>query len=113
MPVVFPVSMANCDGTGATIVVDEPWRLSNPDPADPELHPIGQEYLVPLCKTGSGSFMILDLDPDKDCDEEVTNPSSIQFDDFPVDVATDTGNDCAKKIEDAIASRGPPGHGAS
>src|SRR5262249_3864918 len=46
--------------------------------------------------------MILDLDPDKDCEEEVTNPTSIQFDDFPVDVPIDQGNDCAKKIDDAI-----------
>ena len=75
-----------------------------PDPADKEAHPIGQEYIVPLCKTGSGSFMILDLDPDKDCEEEVANPSSIQFYDFPVDVPTDTGNDCPKKIEDAVAA---------
>jgi len=105
LPVVFPVSMEACDGTGTSIVIDEPWRLSNPDPADAEAHPIGQEYLVPLCKTGDGSFMILDLDPDKDCQEEVDNPSSIQFNDFPVDVPTDTGNDCPKKIEDAIAAK--------
>jgi hypothetical protein len=67
------------------------------------VHPVGQEYIVPLCKTGGGSFMILDLDPDKNCYEEVTNPSSIQFNEFPVDVPTDTGNDCAKKISDAVA----------
>ena len=65
-------------------------------------HPVGQEYIVPLCKTGGGSFMVLDLDPDKSCYEEVVNPSSVQFHDFPVDVATDTGNDCAKKIEEAV-----------
>ena len=105
LPVVFPVSMESCDGTGTSIVIDEPWRLSDPNPADHEAHPIGQEYTVPLCKTGSGSFMILDIDPDKDCEEEVANPSSIQFNDFPVDVATDNGNDCPKKIEDAIAAK--------
>jgi hypothetical protein len=109
LPVVFPVSMESCDGTGTSVVIDEPWRLSNPDPVDAEAHPIGQEYIVPLCKTGSGSFMILDLDPDKDCEEEVANPSSIQFYDFPVDVATDTGNDCAKKIEDAIVAQNVQG----
>ena len=102
MPVVFPVSMAQCDGSGNTVVVDEPWRLSNPDPTDPTAHPIGQEYIVPLCKTGGGSFMILDLDPNKNCAEEVTDPSSIQFNDFPVDIPTDNGNDCAKKIEQAV-----------
>lgn len=101
LPVVFPVSLAQCDGSGNTVVTDEPWRLSNPDP-DPELHPVGQEYIVPLCKTGGGSFMILDLDPNKDCEEEVTNPSSVQFNEFPVDIPTDNGNDCAKKIEDAM-----------
>lgn len=104
LPVVFPVSLANCDGSGNTIVLDEPWRMSNPDPANPEARPIGQEYIVPLCKTGSGGFMILDLDPNKSCDEEVTNPSSIQFSNFPIDVPIDPGNDCAKKIEDAIAA---------
>ena len=60
---------------------------------------------MPLCKTGGGSFMILDLDPDKNCDEEVIDPSSIQFNNFPVDVPTDNGNDCAKKIEEAIRRR--------
>jgi len=102
MPVVFPVSLADCDGTGSTVVIDDPWRMSNPDPTDPTAHPIGQEWIVPLCKSGSGSFMILDLDPDQNCEEEVNNPSSIQFNDFPVYVPTDTGNACPKKIEDAI-----------
>ena len=78
LPVVFPVSLANCDGSGNTVIVDEPWRMSNP--GDP--HPVGQEYIVPLCKSGAGSFMILDLDPDKDCYEEALNPSSVQFNDF-------------------------------
>ncbi len=109
MPVVFPVSLANCDGTGATVVSDEPWRLSNPDPSNPAAHPIGQEYIVPLCKTGGGSFMILDLDPTKNCYEEVIDPSSIQFNEFPVDVATDTGDDCSKKIQDAVTDKGLQG----
>jgi hypothetical protein len=102
MPVVFPVSMASCDGSGNTVVVDEPWRMSDPDPADPDGRPIGQEYIVPLCKTGGGSFMILDLTTDLNCEEEVTSPSEVQFLDFPVDVPTDNGNDCAKKINDAV-----------
>lgn len=102
MPVVFPVSMADCDGSGNTVVVDDPWHMSDPNPADPTAHPIGQEYIVPLCKTGSGSFMVLDLDPDKTCAEEVTDPTSIQFNDFPVDVPTDNGNNCGKQIEQAI-----------
>ena len=89
------------------MVVDEPWRMSDPNPADPTAHPIGQEYIVPLCKTGSGSFMVLDLDPNKTCDEEVTDPTSIQFNDFPVDVATDNGNNCGKQIEQAIRLPAP------
>jgi len=102
MPVVFPVSLSNCDGTGGTIVIDDPWRMANPDPVDPTANPIGQEWIVPLCKSGSGSFMILNLDPDLNCEEEVNDPSSIQFNDFPVYIDTDPGNDCPKKIEDAI-----------
>lgn len=103
LPVVFPVSMQDCDGTGTLVSnLDAPWRLSNPGATRAD-HPVGQEYLVPLCKTGSGSFMILDLHPDKDCYQEVFDPSPVQFNDFPVDVPTDTGNDCAKKIELATA----------
>jgi len=104
LPVVFPVSMADCDKTGGLVdpvPLDAPWRLARGAP--PPALPVGQEYIVPLCKTGGGSFMILDLDPGKNCYEEVTNPSSIQFEDFPVHVATDVGDDCAKKIEDAVA----------
>jgi hypothetical protein len=100
LPIVFPVAMKDCDGSGELTPVDAPWRMSNPGTTT--VHPDGQEWIVPLCKTGGGSFMILDLDPDKSCEEEVTNPSSIQFHDFPVDVATDTGNDCAKKVEDGM-----------
>jgi Flp pilus assembly protein TadG len=105
MPVVFPVSMQDCDGSGdLTSNLDAPWRLSNPG-AMPDDHPVGQEYIVPLCKTGGGSFMILDLDPGKDCYEEVMNPTAIQFNNFPVDVPTDNGNDCAKKVEQAITDK--------
>ena len=103
MPIVFPVSMTDCDGSGNNINIDDPWRLSDPNPTDPNAHPVGQEFLVPLCKSGGGSFMILDLDPSKDCGEEVSNPSSIQFNDFPVYVNTDTGNDCTTKISNAIS----------
>jgi Flp pilus assembly protein TadG len=107
LPVVFPVTMKDCDGTGTLTAVDAPWRMSNP--GAPGAHPNGQEYLVPLCKTGTGSFMILDLDPDKACDEEVSNPSAVQFHDFPVDVSVDVGNDCAKKIEDGVSLAGLQG----
>ena len=104
LPVVLPVSLANCDGSGNTIVTDEPWRLSDPNP-DPNLPPIGQEYIVPMCKTGAGVFQILDLDPNLSCEEEVLNPPNVQFQQFPVDVQIDQGNDCAKKIEDAMTAR--------
>jgi len=104
LPVVFPVSLANCDGSGDTVVTDEPWRLSNPN-ANPNLPPVGQEYIVPLCKTGTGAFQILDLDPNKDCEEEVMNPTSVHFNQFPVNVLVDEGNDCAKKIEDSISAK--------
>ena len=98
MPVVFPVSTANCDGSGDTVSVDDSWRMSNPgDPPD------GQEWNVPLCMSGAGSFMILDLDPNKDCYQEVVDPTPIQWNDFPVWVNTDTGNDCAKKVAQGIA----------
>ena len=32
MPIVFPVSMTDCDGSGNNVNIDDPWRLSNPDP---------------------------------------------------------------------------------
>jgi hypothetical protein len=103
MPVIFPVSMQNCDGSGDLVSnLDAKWRMSNPGATSSD-HPVGQEYIVPLCKTGGGSFMILDLDPNKSCYEEVFDPSPIQFNDFPVDIPTDNGNDCAKKVEEAVA----------
>jgi hypothetical protein len=105
LPIVFPVTTADCDGSGFLIENIDAWDMA--DPGDPT--PAGQEYIVPLCKTGGGSFMILDLDPDKDCYEEVMGPNSVQFLDFPVDVPTDTGNDCAKKVSNAIDDKGLQG----
>jgi putative Flp pilus-assembly TadE/G-like protein len=102
MPVVFPVSMKNCDGSGDLIQdVDADWRMSNP-PVPPSTHPSGQEFLIPLCKTGAGSFMILNLDPTKSCYQEVVDPSSIQYADFPVDIPVDVGNNCAKEVEQGV-----------
>jgi hypothetical protein len=98
LPVVFPVSLQNCDGSGDTVNIDDDWRMSNPgDPPD------GQEWNVPLCMSGGGSFMILDLDPTKDCYQETVNPTPMQFNDFPVWVNTDTGNDCSKKVAQGIS----------
>jgi hypothetical protein len=94
-PVVFPVSMAGCDGTDRSR-----WTpVAAGQPGTP--HPDGQEWMIPLCKSGDGSFMILDLTRTRRATRRVLNPSSIQFNDFPVDVHVEVGNDCAKKIEEA------------
>lgn len=102
MPVVFPVSLADCDGSGNLVeIIDSPWRMSNP--GNP--HPDGQEWLVPLCKTGAGSFMFLDLDDNLSCYEEVMTPPRVAFDTFPVYVDTDTGADCQKKVFEAMIDK--------
>jgi Flp pilus assembly protein TadG len=103
LPMVLPVSPSECSNSGFLQPFDDPtlppmWYMSNPGTT----HPDGTEYVVPLCKTGGGSFMFLDLDPDLDCDEEVIRPPSIQFDTFPADVDTDNGADCQTKVADAI-----------
>jgi len=105
LPVVLPVNIVDCETNGDLGVSEDKWQMSDPDPDGG--HPIGQEYIVPLCKTGGGSFMILDLDaslggPMNNCDDEVTNPPAIQFDDFPAVVQSDNGNNCAKRMVDEI-----------
>jgi Putative Flp pilus-assembly TadE/G-like len=101
LPVVFPVNITDCSGNGNLGTPKDQWDISIPDV--PPAHPIGTEYIVPLCKTGSGSFMVLDLDGVKNnCEDEVTNPPAIQWDTFPVDVASDNGNNCAKQMEDEV-----------
>jgi len=101
LPVVFPVNIVDCAVNGDLGVGEANWTLSDPNPAGG--HPIGQEYIVPLCKTGGGSFMILDLDgTPNNCADEVTNPPAIQFNAFPVDVASDNGNNCAKQMVDEV-----------
>jgi len=103
MPLVLPVSPSECSNSGFLQPFDDPtkdpmWYMSNPGSS----HPDGTEYVVPLCKTGGGSFMFLDLDPDLDCGDEVTNPPAVQFDVFPVAVDTDTGSDCQTKVANAV-----------
>jgi hypothetical protein len=110
MPAVLPVSPSDCSNSGFLQPFDDPtkspmWYMSNPGTT----HPDGTEYIVPLCKTGGGSFMFLDLDPNLTCDEEVLTPPAIQFAAFPADVGTDVGVDCAKKVGDAITAAGLPG----
>jgi Flp pilus assembly protein TadG len=101
LPIVFPVNIVDCDVSGDLGIGEAAWSLSQP-PLPGSDHPDGQEYIIPLCKTGSGSFMILDLDPSMTCSEEVTDPPAIQFDTFPTDVASDNGNNCAGQIVDPV-----------
>jgi Flp pilus assembly protein TadG len=98
LPVIFPVNIVDCDVSGDLGVGEANWEIS--EPGEP---PIGQEYIVPLCKTGGGSFMILDLDgTPNNCDEEVSNPPKIQFAQFPATVNSDNGNNCAKELVDEV-----------
>jgi hypothetical protein len=104
--VVFPVNIVDCDNNGDLGTGEVNWTISDPDGADANDDPDGQEYIVPLCKTGGGSFMILDLDgTPNNCADEVTNPPAIQFPDFPVDVQSDNGNNCAKQMVDAVNAK--------
>jgi hypothetical protein len=106
LPVVFPVNIVDCSVNGDLGVGEQNWAISDPDGPDAGDEPDGQEYIVPLCKTGGGSFMILDLDGTmNNCADEVTNPPAIQFPDFPVDVQSDNGNNCAKQMVDEINKR--------
>ena len=111
MPMVLPVSPIDCGINGTMQPFDDPtkpsmWFMSNPGPT----HPDGTEYVVPLCKD-TGSFMFLDLDGDNQtsCADEVLNPPSVQYDEFPVDVATDVGADCQKDVAGAVIAAGLPG----
>jgi Flp pilus assembly protein TadG len=107
LPVIFPVSMSDCDQSGTTT----PWTQDMWDTSDPPTtvggFPVGTEYIVPLCKTngqggGGGSFQILDLDPDMNCLEETQDPPFIEWFTFPVDVPVDVGNNCAGPIADEV-----------
>jgi len=99
IPVVFPTNITDCSQSGFTGVGVDAWPLSQPGTP-----PVGQEYIVPLCKTGSGGFQVLDLDSSMTCAEEVKDPPFVEWDSFPFDVPTDNGNDCAKKITDYVNS---------
>jgi Flp pilus assembly protein TadG len=104
IPVVFPVNIVDCNQNGSlgSTEVSGGWQLSQP-PAAPGARPIGPEYIVPLCKTGGGSFQILDFDPSLKCDEEVAQGITYTIN-LPDYVPSDNGNDCAKKIVDVINS---------
>ena len=106
LPVVFPVNIVDCETNGDLGTGEVKWQMSNPDGPDADTNPEGQEYIVPLCKTGGGSFMILDLDgTPNNCDDEVTNPPAIQFADFPAIVASDNGNNCANHMVDEVNAK--------
>jgi hypothetical protein len=101
LPVIFPVNITECGKSGDLGIGETKWTLSKPGTP-----PVGQEYIVPLCKTGGGSFMILDFDGTaNNCDDEVTNPPALQFPDFPVTLASDNGNNCAKEMMDAVNAK--------
>jgi hypothetical protein len=103
LPVVFPVNIVDCATEGDLGSGETNWSISNPDGPDADSNPEGQEYIVPLCKTDAGSFMLLDLDGTmNNCADEVTNPPAIQFADFPVDLQSDNGNNCANLMVDAV-----------
>jgi hypothetical protein len=103
LPVVFPVNIVDCDVNGDLGTGELEWQISNPDGPDADKNPEGQEYIVPLCKTGGGSFMILDLDGTmNNCDDEVANPPAVQFATFGVTVQSDNGNNCAKQMVDEV-----------
>jgi hypothetical protein len=98
MPLVFPVNIVDCSVAGDLGTGEANWTIS--EPGDP---PVGQEYIVPLCKSGAGSFMVLDLDGTlNNCEDEVANPPNLQFAAFPVDLATDNGNNCGKPMADQM-----------
>ncbi len=104
LPVIFPVNITGCDGNGNLGLPKDQWPVS--EPGEPGERPVGTEYIVPLCKTGGGSFMVLDLDGTRNnCDEEVAKPPPIQWDTFPVTVASDNGNNCAKPLVDEVNAK--------
>jgi hypothetical protein len=106
LPVVFPVNIVDCETNGDLGTGEINWQISNPDGPDADTNPEGQEYIVPLCKTGGGSFMVLDLDgTPNNCEDEVANPPAVQFASFPVTVQSDNGNNCAKPMEDEVNAK--------
>jgi len=101
LPVIFPVNIVDCSQNGDIGIGETNWSIS-----EPGTPPVGQEYIVPLCKTGGGSFMILDLDgTPNNCADEVANPPNLQFAGFPVDLQSDNGNNCAKQMMDEVNKR--------
>lgn len=106
LPVVFPVNIVDCETNGDLGTGEVSWQMSDPDGPDADDNPEGQEYIVPLCKTGGGSFMLLDLDGTmNNCDDEVTSNFKTQFAAFPLEVQSDNGNNCAKEMVDEVNAK--------
>ena len=102
LPVIFPINIVDCEVNGSLGTGEANWVLSNPDGPDAGPEPDGQEYIVPLCKTGGGSFQILDLVPSLRCDDEIASDISVNWPTLPVDVPSDNGNNCAKPIAEYV-----------
>jgi putative Flp pilus-assembly TadE/G-like protein len=102
LPVVFPINISDCEINGSLGAqeTDGDWKLASP-PATPGGTPVGIEYIVPLCKTGGGSFQILDFDSSLKCDEEIEQKIQVTLT-LPQYVDSDNGNDCANRIVDAV-----------
>ncbi len=106
LPLVFPINIVDCDQSGDLGTSEEFWQRADP-PATPGGRPTTNgtqpavEYIVPLCKTGTGSWMVLDLDDDNktNCDDEIMDPPPVVWNDFPVLVGSNNGNDCLNRME--------------
>ena len=91
LPVVFPISISDCSTSGN---LTQPVSMTD--------WATGPEYIVPLCKTGGGSFQILDWDNvGNSCLEDVVNPPPVTLD-LPMDVPSDVGNNCGHLMVDAV-----------
>ena len=54
LPVVFPVSMKNCDGSGNLVEnLDAPWRMANP-PKKPPVYPEARSTSCPCARPAAG-----------------------------------------------------------
>ena len=102
LPVIFPINIVDCEVNGSLGTGEANWLLSRPDGPDAGPEPDGQEYIVPLCKTGGGSFQILDLDESLRCDDEIASKINVNWPTLPVDVPSDNGNNCAKPIAEYV-----------
>ncbi len=71
LPVTFPVSIDNCDNTGAIVPGTGLWPVVDPAAAD-----ASNEAIVPLCKVAPGAVGWLDLGAGTLAQQITTPPSS-------------------------------------